>query len=279
MRQATRKCDGKDWPSATRAEAAKPSATGAVASQVNYRVRRRSIRRSRALIFSSRSGRKNFHRGLSLNRPVANPLSMLVKNSTPNFLWFPLRDSLDSRPRSRARIALHFTETVFCHRERDRIVSAKTTSDHIELPLDALDKIDRICDRFEGAWEVGERPRIEDYLGQIAETYRLALICDLLAAEVYARRRLGERPGATEYAARCPEYAEQILHLFLHWELIATPKSALDERAGRSHDTDADREPAGAAADPPRLGGYRIVRELGRGGMGVVYGGSTRSTA
>ena len=36
-------------------------------------------------------------------------------------------------------------------------MSAKTTSDHTELPLDVLDKIHQICDRFEVAWEAGEQ--------------------------------------------------------------------------------------------------------------------------
>ena len=78
-------------------------------------------------------------------------------------------------------------------------------------------------------------------------------------------------PGGGSTQARCPEYAEQILPLFVDGELIATPKTALDERVGHSYDSDVGREPDWAVADPQRLGGYRIVRELGCGGMGVVY--------
>ena len=35
------------------------------------------------------------------------------------------------------------------------------------LPLDVLDALDRVCDRFEAAWGRGERPRVEDYLGEL----------------------------------------------------------------------------------------------------------------
>jgi hypothetical protein len=94
---------------------------------------------------------------------------------------------------------------------------------------------------------VGERPPIEDDLGQIAEPYRAAMLRDLLAAELHGRGSRGEQPGAAEYAARCPEFAEQVLHLFLDGELIATPKTALDERLGRSYDIDAGREPVSDA--------------------------------
>src|SRR5690349_3674388 len=61
-----------------------------------------------------------------------------------------------------------------------------------ELPLDVVERIDEICDRFEAAWRAGERPGIEDYLHQIDEPYRTALAAELLASEVEARRRLGE---------------------------------------------------------------------------------------
>jgi serine/threonine-protein kinase len=76
--------------------------------------------------------------------------------------------------------------------------------DRGELPLDVLDQIDRICDRFEAAWESGERPRVEDDLGAVAAAYRPALLRDLLAAELEARRRRGESPEAGEYTRRFP---------------------------------------------------------------------------
>jgi WD40 repeat protein/serine/threonine protein kinase/tetratricopeptide (TPR) repeat protein len=134
------------------------------------------------------------------------------------------------------------------------IMSDESTSARAELPLDVLDAVDRICDRFEAAWRSGARPRIADYLGEVAEAYRPALARDLLAAERDARRRLGERPDGAEYAASDPELADWI------GALLAAPAP---RPPGRSL--------AGADDTPSRLGDYRILREIGRGGMGVVY--------
>ncbi len=63
-----------------------------------------------------------------------------------------------------------------------------TRHDRTVLPLDVLEQIDQVCGRFEAAWESGDRPRVEDYLGAVAEPYRPALLRDLLAAELAARR-------------------------------------------------------------------------------------------
>ncbi|MGP0065536.1 MAG: hypothetical protein ACLQGP_18270, partial [Isosphaeraceae bacterium] len=92
-------------------------------------------------------------------------------------------------------------------------------TDRMVLPLDALGRIDRTCDRFEAAWNAGGRPRIEDHLGEAIEEHRLALLGDLLAAELDARRRRGERPEPQEYRDRLPsdtaaiEAAFAIVHL------------------------------------------------------------------
>jgi serine/threonine protein kinase len=136
------------------------------------------------------------------------------------------------------------------------------------LPLGILDQIDQICDRFEGAWERGETPRFEDYLGAIDEPYRPALLHELLAAELDARRRRGERPTATEYAERCPEHAQRIRDLFPAVERGERLDTSGPDRSDR---TEAGAEPAADDDRPQALRDYRIERELGRGGMGVVY--------
>src|SRR5205823_3543632 len=77
-----------------------------------------------------------------------------------------------------------------------------------------------------------------------------------LAEEFVARYRRGERPSLTEYADRHPGLADRVRDLF--------PALVLMEQL---HPTPgADPSPR-----PDRLGEYRIVREVGRGGMGVVY--------
>ncbi len=73
-----------------------------------------------------------------------------------------------------------------------------------ELPLAVLDQIDQICDRYERACEAGNRPAIDDYLGEIAEEHRSAMLRDLVAAEVHARRQRGERPERRDYTNRFP---------------------------------------------------------------------------
>jgi serine/threonine protein kinase len=83
-------------------------------------------------------------------------------------------------------------------------MSNEPIPDRTALPVEALDRIDRACDRFEAAWEQGGRPRVEDYLDELDAADRPALFRDLLAAELDARRRRGERPEPGEYHDRFP---------------------------------------------------------------------------
>src|SRR5262249_7922698 len=84
---------------------------------------------------------------------------------------------------------------------------------------------------------------------------------EILAEEFAERARRGERPTPAEYASRHPELAGQILALF--------PAVAVMEDLKRGLLRDGDRE-AGTRM-PERLGEYRVLREVGRGGMGIVY--------
>src|SRR6516162_5148953 len=86
-----------------------------------------------------------------------------------------------------------------------------------------------------------------------------------LAEEFAARFRRGERPSLQEYIDRCPDLADEIRELFPALVEVERVKEDQPARPGAAE--------AAAAALPPlgQVGGYRILREVGRGGMGVVY--------
>jgi tRNA A-37 threonylcarbamoyl transferase component Bud32 len=104
-------------------------------------------------------------------------------------------------------------------------------------------EIDAACLRFEAAWQAGERPRIEDYLKDAAESTRSALLAELLRLEVEYRRAKDEQFSAAEYVARFAGQETIVAHV-----LAIMPHSA-----------------------PPQVPGYEVLAELGHGSMGVVY--------
>lgn len=81
-------------------------------------------------------------------------------------------------------------------------------------------------------------------------------------AEVFLERyRRGERPALSDFIARAPKHAEEIRELF--------PALVLMEQANPA--SMAIGGPAHLIGPLERLGDYRLLREVGRGGMGVVF--------
>jgi formylglycine-generating enzyme required for sulfatase activity/tRNA A-37 threonylcarbamoyl transferase component Bud32 len=78
-----------------------------------------------------------------------------------------------------------------------------------------------------------------------------------LADEYLARLRNGERPSIEDYAMRYPALADEIRELFPALSALTRIETSVP--------------PPSNPTVPRRLGDFLLLREIGRGGMGVVY--------
>ncbi len=92
---------------------------------------------------------------------------------------------------------------------------------------------------------------------------------ELLAEDFLARQRRGERPSLADYVSGHPDLADEIQELF---PVLLDMEDARGDRDGDGHGESASNHAADSSRPAiRRLGDYRILREVGRGGMGVVY--------
>jgi eukaryotic-like serine/threonine-protein kinase len=91
-----------------------------------------------------------------------------------------------------------------------------------------------------------------------------------LAEDFMARYRRGERPALSEYTDKHPELAERIRQVLPMMVMMEEAGSGEDALLGATADY-ATADTGRVARKLERVGGYRILREVARGGMGVVY--------
>src|SRR5262245_391118 len=142
-----------------------------------------------------------------------------------------------------------------------------------DAPLSRL--MDEVCDRFEAAWKAATsadaRPRIEEYLAEVPEAQRPALLRELIPLEADYRRLDGERPWPEDFLVRFPELDATWLAEALAPR--ATPMRPQADGTAAWDPTQQTTPPSGQNGGepqpvPPTVGGYRLLRTLGGGGMG-----------
>ena len=128
---------------------------------------------------------------------------------------------------------------------------------YLALTDQQLSEIDALCDRFDQALVKGDAPRIETFLVEAPDAAREGLLAELLAMEVEHRTKQGDVPQQKEYLQRFPQQEQVIASVF-----------ARDATTMFSGDQGTISLPVNV---PPVLANFRLIKQIGQGGMGVVW--------
>src|SRR6056297_3131726 len=124
-----------------------------------------------------------------------------------------------------------------------------------QLPIATLERIDDLCADFEKAWQLGERPSIENAIrDDLTGKPRDTLLAELIALDIDYRKRREETPTQQDYADRFPDANTLIAELF-----------GASQRSGRPF------QPASIERVAELFPSLKIIEMLGAGGMGAVY--------
>ncbi len=113
-------------------------------------------------------------------------------------------------------------------------------------------EVESICADFEDRWSSEATDLIEEALRKAPPSLRSHLVTELIGIECEFRELDGNTPIREEYVERFPNDTADVNAGFDLWQQLTKAKQTPLET-------------------PERIGNYRVIREIGRGGTGVVY--------
>ena len=113
-------------------------------------------------------------------------------------------------------------------------------------------ELDDLCGKFEKEWKPNSG-LIDRYLSRASNRLRSFLVKELVAVECELLARSGYESSCTELRSRLPEWSGQIDEACSDC-LLLTKDGVCESRAEHAR----------------QFGDYRVLREIGRGGAGIV---------
>lgn len=140
--------------------------------------------------------------------------------------------------------------------------------DHQGVDWSVAQRIDQLCLQFEESLLHGEKPRIENYVDQVAPQAHHLLLPELLLMELDYYSSQGEVPQRESYQQRFSDYGEIVEEIFnRHDETVNVSDEATTDSVMAPHSKAVTPQ----AGDARCFKNYVLLEEIARGGMGVVY--------
>ncbi|MEM9941636.1 MAG: serine/threonine-protein kinase [Planctomycetota bacterium] len=138
------------------------------------------------------------------------------------------------------------------------------------------DWVNEKCDHFEDLWLAGTPPDFRTYLSGVdGIDNQRALLVPLLELEVFYRGKQGEKIDPRSIRESFPQLAAELDRFLLNSDersAAASIVASTETITGQSGDTSlGPNSPSTSFQVPKEIGRYRIIRTLGKGGMGIVY--------
>ena len=130
-------------------------------------------------------------------------------------------------------------------------------SDFLDETTASFDQIHIACQSYNQSSSDRQYLELQTALHQVQENIQPTLLRNLLHVDLQRRRDRGEHPQPDEYIQQLPQFVDLVHEVFAQStspSLVNTPNEAPVQAPGVRF-----------------LGKYRLIRQLGKGGMGVVF--------